>query len=235
MNNTHISTLKNDDINLNEQMSIIQRIKNLFVCPDKLMDYIKNTPNIIFPMLVIVFFNIGVIFIKFNQFKIFIKDELSLALQGDTIVVTDQLINIMALLAPLLSILVFFISILLSTIIFYSFVKILKGEGYFKQYVSVILYSSIVNMIGFIILLILSMYTGKFLFSTNVSIFQIFDITLANNYFTMFLNKLNISNILGLWQYILIAVGVVNISKINKKYVYLFTSVVYAVTLFLIN
>jgi hypothetical protein len=216
-------------------MNIIQRLKNLFVCPDKLMDYIKNTPNIIFPMLVIVFFNIGAIFIKFNDYKMLIKDQLLLALQGDNIVVTDKMINIMAFFSPLVSIFIFFISILLSTIIFYGFVKILKGEGYFKQYVSVVLYSSIVNMLGFIILMILSMYTGKFLFSASVSILQIFNITLANDYFTMFLNKLTISNILGIWQYILIAIGVVNISKINKKYVYYFTIVVYAVTLFLIN
>ncbi|MFW2491791.1 YIP1 family protein [Clostridium chromiireducens] len=235
MNDANISTLKNANINLSEQMKIMQRLKNLFVSPNELMNYIKTAPNIIFPMLVMVFFNVGVIIIKFNDYKAIIREQLLLALQGDNIVVTDKMINIMAFLSPILSILVFFISILLSTIIFYGFVKLLKGEGHFKQYASVVLYSSIVNVLGFAILFIFSIYTGKFLFSTNVSIFQILNIKLTDNYFTMLLDKFTISNILGIWQYMLIAIGIVNISKINRKYVYLFTSVVFVITVILLN
>lgn len=233
MKNTDIISPKNNSKNSDEKMSIIIRLKNLFFHPSNLISYIENNPNVMFPILFIWIFNIGAVAIEFNNFKSAVKDMLLAQLQYNESSITDGVVKIAVFISPLFSIFTILFSILITTSIFFIFVKVLKGKGYFKQYLSLITYSSIINLIGLILLMINSIFTGKFLLSADVTIFEILNIKLASNYFYGILSYFTISNILNIWQYLLIAIGIAKISKINKKDVYLFTFCIYIASILL--
>lgn len=235
MNNTDIHSLEKNTINLGDKMNVFMRLKNLFFYPSNLMSYIKNKPNIMFPMLFILLFNIGVVFLEFSEFKVVVKDILLAQLQGNESSITDGLVNMATFMSVIFSVLTLLFSVLVVTIVFFAFVKLLRGEGYFKQYLSIVVYSSIVNLIGLLILMINSMFTGKFLFSANISIFELLNIKLTSNYFSIILSYFTISNILSIWQHMIIAIGVIKISEINKRYVYLFTAFIYIISILLIH
>lgn len=235
MNNTAIDSLEKDSTNLDEKMNVFMRLKNLFFCPSSLMSYIENKPSIMFPILLILLFNIGIVFLEFSDFKVLLKDMLLVQFQGNESSVTDGLVNIVIFMSVIFSTFTSLFSILAVTIVFFAFIKLLRGEGDFKQSLSIVLYSSIVNLLGLLILMINSMFTGKFLFSTNISIFEFLNINLTSNYFSIILNYFTISNILSIWQHMLIAIGIIKISGINKRYVYLYTSFIYIVSILLIH
>ena len=120
------------------------------------------------------------------------------------------------------------------SIVFFAFSKVLKGKISFKQCISVVTYSSVVNVIGVILLFVISLITGSFKFSTNINIFDILNVDMSTSFIYTIFNYITISNILSLWQHVLIAIGITKISGINKKYVYIFTALVYLVSVYMI-
>ena len=222
--------MMNTEVKGLDKMNPIERIKNLFLNPKKLMDYVEKEATITFPMLIIIIMNFLIVGLKFNDFKELVREQL----QGNGVEVTDKIINVTALFTPIITVLSLVISILILSIVFFAFSKVLKGKISFKQCISVVTYSSVVNVIGVILLFVISLITGSFKFSTNINIFDILNVDMSTSFIYTIFNYITISNILSLWQHVLIAIGITKISGINKKYVYIFTALVYLVSVYMI-
>lgn len=234
MSNTYVDSSENNIINDNK-MNIFQCLKNLIFYPSKLMSYIENKPNTILPILFVLIFSMIIVFSDFNSFKILVRDTILTQFQGSELRVTDGLVNIAIYISLIFSIFTTLFSIFLVTIIFFIFIKLLRGNGDFKQYLSIVAYSSIVNVIGLFILLLSSKIIGNGLFLPNNSIFEILNITPNNNFVATILSYITVSNIFSIWQHIIIAIGVIQISKIRKNYVYIYTTFIYMISIILIH
>lgn len=219
----------------NVKMNLIERVKNLFICPKNLWQYIEGNPSISFPIITILTFNFFVIILKFSDFRNLIQSQIMEQAGDSRMDITYNIINGIAFFASIGSVFLLTVSILIVTIVFFAFIKVLHGNGTFKQCMSVIAYSSIINVIGLILLFIISIFTKDFKFSCNLNIFEILNIEMSNNFIYSIFNYVTISNLLGFWQHVLIAVGITQISNLNKKYVYIFTGLVYVVSYVLCN
>lgn len=212
------------------KMNPIERIKNLFLNPKKLMEYVEKEATIVFPILITIIINFLVVAFRFNDFKELVREQL----KGAGVEVTDKIVNVTVFFTPIITVLSLIMSILILSIVFFAFVKVLKGKISFKQCISVVAYSSVVNVIGVILLFIMSLFTGSFKFDTAINVFEILNIDMSISFVYKIFNYITISNVLSLWQHILIAIGLIKISGVNRKKIYIYTTVVYIVSVCMI-
>ena len=84
--------MMNTEVKGLDKMNPIERVKNLFLNPKKLMDYVEKEATITFPMLIIIIMNFLIVGLKFNDFKELVREQL----QGNGVEVTDKIINVTA-------------------------------------------------------------------------------------------------------------------------------------------
>lgn len=107
---------------------------------------------------------------------------------------------------------------LIGTLILYLAVRIFKGEGKIKNYISVTGYATIISILSLLLTMAVTYATGSFnLYGNYTSIATLLPQSLQGTFVYTFFSMIEIFTI---WQYAIVAIGVERVSKLPRSKAY---------------
>lgn len=208
-----------------KQMNFIQRIIGIIVSPGETMKALVQKPRILFPFLAV---GLGMLLLYLTRYPLyvdFLRKTMEAALEKQNAQLTpEQLESSMKFyktiglaFTPLGSI----AGWLVLTAALFVGIKILKGEGSFKQYMSITGYSYVIMILYCILSAAVSFFSGELLLNTSLGLFAP---DLKGSFIYGILRSIDFFNI---WYYAVISIGVLTLSKLSKTKAYSLMTVVY--------
>jgi len=187
-----------------QPLSWYERLKFLFIKPNKLFSNLKQHPKILFPTLTVFLGMIVLTLIRFNLFEeyIIINNE---GLQ-DSSAISGTIVG------TLLGLAIFPVLILIVKSGFiHGFVPLFGGDANYKQIFSIISYAYMPVMLGQVVIAIISLIIGEFYVSLS---FAQFLPATVNEFYYVFLSQFDIFVI---WYQVLAIIGASYLYEISKK------------------
>lgn len=226
MSNNTLNAAK--DVQLNEELSFIQRVSGIVLSPTKVMKNLIQKPRILFPILAIAFGLLLFYSIRFSLYSEFMKYmtiQKNPSVPADQLELSAKIVPIVGLaLSPFTSLFNFFVS----TTIIFVLAKIFKGQGKYKQYMSVVGYTTVIVLLYYLVNIIMSFITGNlFLDSSLANISNLIAPEIKGTFLYGFLRGVSLFNV---WQYCIVGIGTYQLSKLNKPKVIIIVAVAYIVS-----
>lgn len=221
--------MENIGVNINgtenqtiKPMNFMQRAAGVVFSPAETMKNISVKPGFLFPLILIAITSFLFIFLNFDMYKEYTLEatrDMMVKMNAD--IPEEQLLKqvdfstIIGLVgAPFGGV----IGWLIGAAILFAAVKIFKGEGNLKQYLSVTGYAYVIMTFSIILTTVVSHITGTFNMQTSVtSLASLLPTNMEGNFVFGLLNGIEVFSI---WYYVVIGIGTSVVSKLEKKKVY---------------
>jgi len=207
------------------QMNLIQRIIGVIFSPGKVMQSLEQKPRILFALLLTIFTPIVMIFSVFPMYLEFSRHTMESTYPNMTAEQIDQAINITKYTAPLGGALGAVAMWFFGALAIWVIIKIFKGEGRYKQVLSVTGYAAVISALASISLIVTTQITGTFSVVSLTSLASL----LPNMKGSFLYGAAKAIDIFSIWQYVVIAIGTATVSKLDKKKVYIIVACIFAV------
>ena len=212
-----------------KQMSFLQKVIGVIVSPKKAMEAIAQKSDILYPILAMLLTTPILYLIRYPLFEQMVKTKLENTPQAAQM--TPSMISLSTKIGLITAPIRVIIMWIVITFIFWGILRIFKGEGKFKQYLSVTGYAYTIVIISMIVTLIASYFTGSLILDTSLaSITNLFAPDLKGSFLYGIIRGINL---FGIWQFIVYAIGLKVVSKLSSAKVYSVVSVVYIVMILL--
>lgn len=196
----------------------------LIKSPRIAMKEIAEDPNIIFPLLINGFAYIALALLAFPTFSgPYLKEIVPN--------ITPEQKNLEIIKILLISPIQTIFPWLLYSTIYFGIIKLLKGKGTFKQVTVVTGYSYVAIIMWTIVSIVASYFTGILEF--NASFTYLLDIFLPNLKGSLFYKFIFSLNAFTIWQFVMIAIGLVEVSKLSKAKIYTMVTISYGFIVFM--
>ena len=214
-------------------MNAVQRILGVIFSPIKTMKNIAQKPDFIVPLIFITIIFIAYTALTYNAGINYIIEEATKQLEAsgqdlpaEQLEAANKMVKIFSsvslLSIPILNILGILI---IAAISLFILNVILKGQGSFKGYFSVVTYGSIISIIGIIIKLIIFYALDDYLLSASITTLKG---VLPSNSEINFINTFAASiDFFAIWSYIIIGIGFKYVSKLSTMKVTMFITICY--------
>jgi hypothetical protein len=230
-----LSTSINDESINTKRISFWERLVGVIISPKETMEDLVNKPRVLFPFFIVAFGSLIFYLIRLPLYKEMINRSLELQLQESGSQFSSgqsgfiQNVGIIGgLIGTSIASLVIWLIVAFA---FFLLIKVFKGEGKFKQYLSILGYSYVINALYLMISLFVSYFSNNLFFDSSIaSIVEIFAPNLKGS---LIYGVLRGIDLFGIWQYIVISLGMASLSKISKEKVYLITALIYTVSILL--
>lgn len=213
------------------QMNPFQKLFNVIFSPVKAAEGVIAKPGVLFPILMILILPVLLVVLRFPVYQ---QTQIELTrtileanpqLTPEQIDATIKMTTSNALLTvggmPVSSLLAWFFMALLAFI----FVKIFKGEGSFKHYLSWAGYAFVFNILASLLIFIASYFTGSYTLNTSLALFT------PDLRGSVLYGILRGMDLFSIWYYIVFGIGLARISKLGKVKIGIFLFVVFSVTI----
>lgn len=235
--NLNVNTEKQNEFEGAKKMNFMEKIIGVIFSPIETMKSIAAKPGILIPIILMVLIPVLSIIVRIPLYKEFMKEILTISLENSNQKLTpeqiDTMINIYS--NPIMGVVSNTVTYLLMWLVLaaliLAFVKIFKGKGSFKQFLSMTGYAMVIGFLSLILSTIVSFYTHSYMLDTslaNISTLILPDIKGSVQY-----GMIRGADIFSIWQYIVLGVGVVTIGKVGKAKTAVFMTLLFVVTLFL--
>jgi hypothetical protein len=216
-----------------ESMNVFQRIIGIIVSPGKTMQNLIVRPRILFPILMIAISSLLLILINMTQYKEYMRASTEVVMENMGMTLTpeqlDMQMNFSAITSLITTPIIYLVIWLIGTAILFGIVKAFKGEGKFKQFMSITGFAWVITVLSYIVMTAVSYATGSFNLELPVtSVASILPADLKGNFVYGLARGIELFSI---WQYVVIAIGVTQLSKLSKTKVYSIIGSIYAVYL----
>lgn len=228
-NNSTDETIKSDV----KKMKPLQRIAAVIVSPAAAMKDIEVSPKVLLPILAMIIAPVLLMLVNLEAYKETLREYMSnMAEQIGTSMTPEQIdmqVNIGSITGlvstPVTQVLLW----ILGTAILFGLMKAFKGQGGFKQYLSVTGYAFVITILSYAVITISSFLTGQFSLEVPVtSIASLLPVDLKGNFLYGMAKGFELFSI---WQYVVIAIGAITVSKLESKKVYAVVSIIFIATL----
>jgi len=212
-------------------MNFFQRLIGIIVSPIKTIDDLIEKPRILFPILSMGFGLLVLYLLRYELYTEYVHEALvrSLESMGQTLA-PEQIEAYLQMTVPISlisSAIVPIITWFVITAVIFGVVKIFKGEGSFKQYLSILGYAGVVTLLYYIICIATSFMTGKLMLDASLTnITNLFMPDIRGTYVYGIIRSIGLFSI---WYYALVAVGVARLSKISKEKVFSMVTVIFII------
>lgn len=217
------SELKNEE--QVKQMNFMQRVIGVIASPAETMKNLIEKPRILYPILAVAFGMVLLYLIRFPLFSDYIKNTVQTALSQTNAQLTQEQVDAAAKMAPYATLISTPINELLtwfiSTAIIFGLIKLFKGQGNFKQYMSITGYAYTISLLYILLSLIVSFFSGELTINSSLALFAQ---SLKGSYIYGIMRGIDLFSI---WYYAVIALGVGLASKISKSKAYIIVALVY--------
>lgn len=203
------------------EMSHLKRFIGVMLFPKKTLDDIVKAPSILIPGIVVA---LGFLVLGIGRFPIFRDVYLADLTNNLSLPERNKIAYLRLLISPAddLGGWVVFSGI------YFVFVKLLKGKGTYRQILSMNGYIYIYKIIYYISCAFVSFKTGELFYQDSIVILLPFLKAFKGTYFYGYLNA---TSIITFFEYIVAAIGLQKISKLDKKYVYCIVFIPYLIAL----
>ena len=206
-------------------MNFIQRVSGVIVSPGETMKNLTAKPRILFPFIMV---GLGILLFYLSRYTLYMdflreSAEAAIAQQGleytpEQMDATMKLTRIIGLVgAPFGAILMW----LITAVILFVGAKILKGEGSFKQYMSVTGYAYVITILYYFLSAVVSFFSGQLMLNTSLGLLVP---DMQGTYIYGILRSIDLFTI---WYYMVVTLGVLAVSKLSKTKVYAMMSIIY--------
>ncbi len=213
------------------KMNFFKRIAGVFFWPGKVMDNLVERPRIVFPFIFLPIFQLVAVIAMIPMYKEFTRNSTAeLFAKQNLEMTTEQLnkaVNLAMFWGPVGIAIGVVIAWVLGALILLGIIKIFKGQGGFKQVLSITGYSAVITTLSTVVHVIKTNITGVYdLFSyTSIAVLM------PNMNGNFFYGMAKFLDVFSIWQYAVIAIGVAAVSKLPKKKAYLIVAGIFVVQL----
>lgn len=223
--NNNIPVNNNDSVNAVAQnssnMNFIKRVFGVIGYPEKVMQSLEQKPRVLFGILLTALTPIILILSTYSIYMEYLRKVLEATYAKMDIEMTaqqiDQTLNISKYSSLIGGPIGAVALLLLEALVLWVIIKIFKGQGGYKQILSIIGYSAVITLLSTIVTIITTRITGTF---TDVSYTSLAAL-LPNMKGSFLYGVAKMIEIFTIWQYIVIAIGLTTVSKLSKKKVYI--------------
>lgn len=219
-----------NEIGPQSKMNFFQRVAGIIVSPAKTLQDLIAKPRILFPFLSSAFGLLVLYLARFELYKDYLRETLERAAAVDPSITAEQIEALIGITTsmglfttPLTTIIVW----LVSAAILFGAVKLFKGEGRFKQYLSIVGYCGVITLLYYVICIAVSFFSGALMLDASLAnITNLFVPYIKGTFIYGVFRSIGFFNI---WYYILIAIGVTLLSKLPKSKVYPIVTAVFII------
>ncbi len=204
------------------KMNFLQRVVGIITSPAEVMKDLSEKPRILFPILVAALGTLIFYLLRLDLFKEFSTHVVELGLEQSNQAMTPQQVEaaksmgwwITLIATPFTGLFQWFIS---ATVMF-GLAKLLKGEGKYKQYLSVVGYSSVVIVLSLLITFAVSFFTNSIMLDSSLAnLTNLFAPGLKGSFLYGIIRGIDLFIV---WQYCVIGIGIAVVSKLSKAKAY---------------
>lgn len=211
------------------KMNLIQRIIGVIFSPGKVMQELEQKPRILFALLLTIFSPIIMIFSILPMYTEYSRLILETTYANMNVEMPpeqmDMALNISKYSAPIGAAFGTVAMWFMGALILWIIIKIFKGEGRYKQILSITGYASVISVLGYIATIVMTQLTGTF---SDVSYTSIASL-LPNMKGNFLYGAAKALDVFSIWQYVVIAIGTATVSKLSKKKAYIIVACIFAV------
>jgi hypothetical protein len=201
-------------------MSVFQRTIGALVSPEKTMKDIEGSPRVLFPILMMILVPVVYTLLRFPLYKEYIRYTMEATMElagtnaGTTAEQMELIIKVVTISGlvtiPGQTLLIW----LIGTAVIFGIVKLFKGQGRFKQFMSVTGYAFAVMILFYLVSFIVSFFSGEYYFNASLALFVP---ALKGSFIYGFLRSIDFFTI---WQYVVAGIGISIVSRLRKIHIY---------------
>jgi hypothetical protein len=208
-------------------MSFFQRITGVLVSPEKAMRDIAGRPGVLFPILMIALTPVVYTLLRFPLYMEYLRFTTEAAmnssgLNADTSAEQMELILKVGSITGIIGIAFgVLLTWLIGTAIIFGITRLFKGQGSFKQFMSVTGYAQVIMVVFYLISFGVSFFSGEYYFNSSLALFVP---ALKGSFIYGFLRSIDFFTI---WQYAVAGIGISIVSGLGKVRIYTVIYVLY--------
>lgn len=209
-------------VNDYSKMNFIQRVFGVIFSPGKVMQSLEQKPRILFALFLTMLTPVVLIFAILPMYQEYVRN--TVAAKTPQLEITDQIMAITTYTGMITAALVTVASWFLGTLILWGITKIFKGEGGYKQMLSVTGYAAVISALATIVTIAVTRVTGVFNQVSYTSLASFLP-EMKGSFLYGVAKGIDVFNI---WYYVVIAIGTTVVSKLSKNKVFLIVACIFA-------
>lgn len=203
------------------KMNFLQRVLGVFISPEKTMKDLAERPNILFPILLYVIVPVVTVLAGWSYIESTLRHSLDIGFAQQNITMTPEQVDSMLhvykiaipIVVPIFLLLLWFIG----TAVYFGIIKLFRGEGKLRQYLSVAGYSSLITVLGTAVTMGIGALTGATLDLSLAVLLPDPSGSFALGFVKSLLGAFSVFAIWNLWVTV---VGFMIVSKLGKGKTY---------------
>jgi len=212
-----------------KRMNAIQRVLGVVFSPTETMKNLVEKPRILFPFVLIAAAMLLFILANFSMYKEFLMETTGQMMSKMGMELTAEQLQKQASFGAIFGLIGApiggLIQWLIMTVLIFAGVKICKGEGKFKQFMSITGYAFVIMVLYFILATLVSQLTGVFDMQSSVTSLSV--LLSEDMKGTFIFGVLNSIELFTIWELAVVGIGVTIVSKLSKTRVYSILAVIY--------
>lgn len=224
--------LNNDDNTLITEynypkLNFIQRVFGVIFSPGKVMQSLEQKPRILFSLLLTICIPVVMILSVFPMYKEFLRSSMEAASVKTNLTAEqiEQALKITSVSGPIMGALAAVAMWFLGALVLWVIIKIFKGQGQYKQILSITGYATVISALSTIVIIITTWFTGVFSQVNFTSLAALLPDMKGNFLY----GAAKAIDVFSIWQYAVIAIGVATVSKLDKRKAYIIIACIFAV------
>jgi hypothetical protein len=199
-----------------------KRLKGIVVSPIETMRNLEIKPNLLYPILMIIVVVIATLLLNTGSFKEYSRQELIKANVQENVErtaekieqIVNRNVNVRLFAIPFMTLFIWVVG----TAILFLLIKVLKGKGTFKEFLTITGYAYIILIFSGVLEAFVIFITGDNNKEFSItSLALILPQTLKGNFFYGIAKGIEIFTI---WNYFIVGIGICYVSKLSKAKVY---------------
>ncbi len=211
------------------KMNFLKRVLGVIGFPGKVMQSLEQKPRVLFGILLTALAPLVLILATFPMYMEFTRGLLQATYAKMNLEVTaqqlEQALSFSKYSALIGGPIAAVAMLLLKALVIWAIVKIFKGQGTYKQILSIAGYAAVISVLSTIVSIITTRVTGVFSDVSFTSIASLIPEMKGNFIYGM----AKIIEVFSIWQYAVIAIGITAVSKLSKKKAYIIVACIFAV------
>lgn len=207
------------------KMNVFRIIADMFLSPVDAMKCVVMKKRLFIPFLIIFVGTLLFVSINFQAFSQLLKQNIEIGIAQNNAPVSQDQINAMAnifsyvgiALFPLISV----VAWLLISLVFFAFVKLLKGQASYSQVLSIAGMAYLVKLAFYLLSSISGLFTGELYANFSLALL------IPDKKGQLIYGILRGIQLFDIWYFSLIGTGIYVLTKLDKKKIILVTSLVF--------
>ncbi|NLD47744.1 MAG: YIP1 family protein [Clostridiaceae bacterium] len=227
-----------ENTNEYKNLNFIKALVGVIITPVETLRNILHKPKVLAIFLVVALSQTVFLALRFDLFSQYTKEKVrqayNILIEKGNLQVTQEQVNAAIESSPVQSLISMpFGSLMvwvLVTLFIFAVVKLLRGKGTLKQFFCLTGYAHAPYLLGYLIVGLMSLFTANLYIEASFTSLLFFIPEDINPFVKGFIKDIEIFTI---WKYVIIAIGLGMISKLEKKVVYGAVIFVYVTALIL--